>query len=673
MFSRTITYKLLPLVFLTGTTAFSQVDSLPKMSKTMEKPIVLPDCPKPDPEKAFASLKLVRSDGSVYRTPREDWEGARQRTAADPEWNNWVTKQRTDLDAWMKHHHDRVEWQGGWWHDFVSPKDGAQLIWTDEIPGEQVKTIRSKTGDEVEVTPKIMGGWLCIFRGRHMDAMIDAARLFRLTDEAPYAEWAAQQLDFYAKNYQGWPINTSRNLARLGSQSLDDAAFLTRLVEVARLLGDWATPERRKMWFENLLKPEVELLDQTYQTIHNIALWHRAASAQVALLYKDEEMWKRVVDGEYGLRAQLQRGVTSDYFWYEQSMGYNAYVVKATLPLLLFAGLTGQKDKLLTEAAIVQNLMLSPLALRFPNDTLPNPADATGNIPKANIGTLAHAARVLPTALGLERAPSIRSWDTLVDPLPTSPTPAQLPEVTSRNLESTRFALLKKGAWQIFFHYGQINRSHSQSEALNWSASYQGVDITHDPGTLGYGSPITPGYFRRGLNHNVPLINGEGQKPWDPGKLLRFDADAGVMEAEQPDYIPGEASVRRTLSVSGDDLVDDVKVTTSNEAQLGIALHLQGTPRLPADFKEADLTKGRPEPFHYWKDVRSATYKDEAEIELVFPGNHVLKVRFSTPGEFTLYQGTSPDQPPKNRAAFYLEKSTPGKEAIFTTRLTPVP
>ncbi|RRJ95239.1 hypothetical protein Ga0100231_013885 [Opitutaceae bacterium TAV4] len=635
------------------------------------------DFPKPEPEKFMAEFKIFQRDGGVFRTPREDWASARRRTEEKPAWRTWLEARRAETDTWMLRHCDRVEWRCGKNSRFVSPRDGSDLVWTDEMPGEQTQTLKSKTGHEVEVTPEIQAAWIYHFRRKHMDMMTQAARLFRLTGEERYAQWAAGQLDFYADNYEQWPAVqlSADNWARLSSHGLNDAQFLGKLAETARLLFDWAGEARRHAWFEKLFKPEVELLDRSFQNIHNIAVWHRAAQAQVGLLYGDEDIWKRQMDGPWGLREQFRKGVTGDYLWYEQSLSYNAFIIRAMMPLLVFAGLTEKKDQLAQEAAIVQNMSLAPLRMAFPDGTLPNPSDVTGSPPRASNMLARFVARVLPTTISNEKSDTSLNWENLVDP----PKPkggnirGTLPGAASLNLESTRFAIIKKGHWQVFFHYGQLTSAHAQSEALNWSANYNGVNISSDPGTVGYGSPFHSEYYTQGLCHNVPLVNGRGQKPPQPGKLLRFDAERGEVSAAQSKYRPN-VSARRTLRIEGDALVDEatVAITEARQtAQLGLALHFQGKTHLPQSFLPVDdFAKGRTAAFKYWKDVRAASFRDNAEIDVTFPGGLVMRVRFSVPGEFTLYQGRSPGRPSQSRFSFYLETS--GRETVFTTRLTPV-
>lgn len=677
--------------------------------------------PKPYPEKQFTDfgIKILQPDGSAYRVPREDWEGARRRVAADSGWTEWAAQQQAGADAWMKRNRDRAGWEAGWSHEFISPVDSARLVWTEDVPGEDVGHIMSASGGKVAVsardTPTIFRAWVGEFRKRHSLMAVNIASVYRLTGDKRYAEWVCAQLDFYADNYDSWGKGVAqRKNSHLGFQSLNDAMIVSRLVEATRLVFDYAEPARRQAWFDKLFLPEAELLARSGKAIHNIATWHRAAQAQIALLYRDDTLFEKAMGGQFGLREQIRRGVTSDYYWFEQSMGYNDFIVTATVPLFTFAGLVGQGERIREEAAIVQNLLLSPLLVRFPDNTLPNPADTDAGPRRTPSPWLANACRIWPTSPGLYRAAQSgrRSWHALVDPPEAidgfDTATNRLPPVTSRNLESTRFALLKKGPWQVFFHYGQITGSHAQSEALNWSASFGGTDISHDPGNTGYGSRIYRDYFSRGLNHNVPLVDGQGQRSWNQGRLLRFDPEAGIVSAEQPRYWPpgykempqwnrdappesesplSGSGVRadRSLRIEGDILLEETRIALTKpevQARLGLSLHLQGTvlPSVTSDalafrpVSTAEFVRGRPKAFSYWQDVCAASCRDRASVEVKFAQGVVMRIEFTVAGGggFTLYKGLSPDLPsPARRTGFYLELDKPDAEAKFLTTITP--
>ena len=640
-------------------------------------PDVFQNFPKKDPIGTYPEMKVYDKDGKPWRVAREDWEGARRRVASDPAWSAWLAQQRDLADKWMARHQDRVTWIGGWYHDFVSTKDGSFIEWTEQIPGEEAPTLRSASDPKIEVTPKIFGGWVFQFRTRHASMIRTAAQLYRLTGEAKYAEWAAGQLDFYANHFLEWPASTRGDGARLYWQTLDEAIALTKYAETARLLENYATPERKLNWKQKLFYPETVILNarlpqmSNISGIHNIATWHRCAVAQVALLYRDEALWKEAIDGEFGLRRQLASGVTGDYIWWEQSFGYNNYLVEATLSLFQNAGIQGRAAELANEMAVVENLLLSLVYLRFPDSTLPNPADSTARNFAPNNGLFASAYRIFPTTLGLAKAAERRNWDTLIDPPEPQSAEPKLPEVKSRHLESIRMALLKSGPWQVFLHYGQLTSSHAQAELLNYSASYLGTDITHDPGTVGYGSPMHAGYYTRGLNHNVPLVDGEGayilpQK----GEVKEYAENPARISVTHPNYRTG-VTASRSLRIDGDQLTDVIQLNVHNKTEraLGFALHLQGKAQLPTEFKDDPaFGVGRPDSFSYWTGVKKAAYRDKAEFDVSY-GNRMMHLTISVPGPFTVWHASTPDFPSQRREGFYIEKR--GGEAVFETTLAP--
>jgi oligo-alginate lyase len=631
------------------------------------------DFPKPAPEKAFAELKVYDEVGRPWRAAREDWTGARQRVANDPAWASWLKRERTEVDAWTAKHRDHVEWAAGWSHDGISPKDGSRVIWQDKIPRQDVTFFTSPSDPKIEITEKLFAWWVVSFRERNVDTMVRAARLFRLTGDEHYAVWTAGQMDFYADNLANWKTLPTAKGARLFWQTLTEASNLVKFTEAARLLGDYIPATHRQHWRETFFQPEVDLLQKTHHDIHNIATWQRCAVAQVALLFGDESLWREAIDGKFGLRQQMAEGITSDYLWYEQSLGYNNFVVSAVRTLFTAAGIYGRAPELAGEMAAAENLMLAPTYLRFPNGQLPNPADSGGISTAPNRAVFEETYRIFPTTIGLTAAAESRDWNTLVDPPAASPRPVTLPGVTSRNLESTRMAVLKSGRWQVFLHYGQLAKSHVQAEALNYSAFCDTTDVTHDPGTVGYGSPLYRGYYTRGLNHNVPLVDGEGETPPQRGELLAFSESPARVIAAQPNY-RADVKASRSLSVEGDSLVDTATIETKNGAhKLGFALHLQGKVTLPETFAiDAAFAKGRPDSFGYWRNVRAATFRDHAELDIAYSTGLTLHVVITAPGEFTLWHGSSPDVPPKRRESLYLELAQAATKATFTTTLTPV-
>ena len=686
------------------------------------------DYPKPNPAAQFPDYKLYdpANNNRPWRAAREDWDNARRLTTTDPAWQKWLADERAEVDAWMLRHHDRVEWTAGWSHDGVSPKDGSALRWTDKIPGEETDHFTSPSDPRVEITPKLKAWWVVGFRGKHNRMMNRAALLYKLTGDTRYAEWAATQLDFYTDNFLKWQPQRPGHQARLYWQNLTEASNLAIYADTVRLLGPYVAPARLEHWRKNFFYPEVDISNSNQQNIHNISVWQRCAAAQVALLFHDEAMWDAALNSTYGLRAQMSQGITSDYLWYEQSLGYNNFVVTAVLTLYTAAGLHDRAPLLDTEMSASQNLLFATLAMRFPDNTLPNPADNKGRIHVPNPDTLSRAYRVFPTKLGLATAAARRDWDTLLDPpaaiaaayhfdptaYNTDAAIAALPPVTAHNMETTRMAILRSGPWQVYIHYGQITRSHAHAEALNYEAYYNTTPITYDTGVVGYGSPLYRGYYTQGPNHNAPLVDGEGQElptntntpnntddgeksgnaapidnqkskiensnllpPAARGQLLAYSPGTATAPASitvtQPHYRKN-ATATRTLEIRADTLTDTVtlKTTDNKPHTLGLTQQLQGKLRLPSDFKPidtADFAQTRPTPFRYWKDITAADYTDHAELDIEYSHNQVIRLTIALPGKFRVYHGSTPDIPPRRRETLYIEQPNQTAATILTT------
>ena len=190
----------------------------------------------------------------------------------------------------------------------------------------------------------------------------------------------------------------------------------------------------------------------------------------------------------------------------------------------------------------------------------------------------------------------------------------------------------------------------------------------------------------RGANHNVPLLNGEGEdlgplgerREWvvekgDPqsplrGQLLEFTPTR--VSVAQPHY-RADAKAQRTLEIKGDTLIDTASIESTSAAsqKLGLTLQLQGRVRLPDSFKpDGDFGKGRVEPFGYWKEVTGATGRDRVEFDVEY-GSTVLHVTISCAGDFRIWHGNTPDSPPRRRETLYVE--TDGTKAVFTTTFVP--
>lgn len=608
----------------------------------------------------YPELKQVQADGLPIRVAREDWSAAQRQIAGDAGWKKWLDDRQRRLDDWIAKFKDRPEWVSGWQHDLVEPKSQGPVKWTLDMPEPPNGEGRAQ---------KFKQAWVSYSRSYNIDRILEAARLYRLTGERRYADWAGEQIDFYARNYASWPLRTWNGKARMMGQSLDEATASVQLIEATRLLDGFMSRQRLSAWRSGLFEPMVSNLRDFNQGVNNIALWHAVAIALVGFRFDDVALIADGLNGPRGVRALMARGVTADFIWYEGSFTYNDYVLMALNSLFVQASLMAHHGDLKREMLIAQNMLLAPIAFRFPDGKLPTPSDSNPRAPAVNPGFYATLRRVLPTRIGVDEARKTKSWDTLVDPPePSMSVLPPLPPVVTANFEGVRMAVLKSDAWQVFLHYGQLTAAHAQSEALNYELYQGSVPVTVDQGTASYGSTLYANYFRRGVAHNVPLVDGNGQEGWAQGNVVRFSADASVIEVAQPGY-RSDASATRRLEIINGSAIDRTTITLApaviGQRRLGLVFNTECRVDLDSGGLSAPLPTYVPagSGFEYWTDVSQRIAPAHWNGRLICKGASLrLTVRASSP--HSVYQASVPShQIPARREALYLELL--GREASF--------
>jgi len=618
----------------------------------------------------FAELKPRRDRGLPLRPAREDWDGARRRVREDDAWRAWARSVTSRLDAWIAIRHDLPEWVAGYPHDLVDPVSGQPLRWSSAMPQPALGVPGSRQR-------KFHEAWVAYLRAYNLDRIQEASRVFRLTGDRRYADWAAEQLDFYAEHYADWPLQQFYgSRSRMLGQGLDEATATTRLIDAVRLLDGAVSPERRARWRDRLFMPIADNLRQAKVGVNNIALWHAVAVALIGMEFADRPLLQQALDGPLGVRAVIRTGLTADFIWYEGSLGYQEYVLRALAPLFVQAWLRETADLVQIEMLQAQDMLLAPLMLRFDDGMLPSPGDVTARLKAVDPDFLVEMYRAVPSLLGLAEAARRRNWDTLLDPADGAQSnPPSLPPVRSVDLGAIRMALLERQGWQLFFRYGQLTPYHSHEDGLNYELYFGDTPLSTDPGTVLYGSPLHEDYFRRSVAHNVAMIDGAGQAGWDPGVLERFDPDGGVVIATQPRFRP-DTSVRREVRLEDGDLIDSLssRIAGASPAsrRLGFLFHTDCTVAL--DSVPSDGAAPAPPPegrgFAFWDQITVRNVQGEGSAKLQCGlRRFVARWRWSAPGR--LYVARAPTTPlPKKRTVVYFE--TMGTAAWVEMRLHPL-
>ena len=128
-----------------------------------------------------------------------------------------------------------------------------------------------------------------------------------------------------------------------------------------------------------LVKPQV-------REIHNISCWNLALLGVIGLYYKDLSLLDFVFSSQYGIKNQLEQGVTDDGFWYEGSIHYNYFLLEGLTTLLVFADAYGY-DFGKREKEIIHRMLENGYLYAFDNHFFPNPNDGW---PSINLKTFSY-------------------------------------------------------------------------------------------------------------------------------------------------------------------------------------------------------------------------------------------------------------------------------------------
>jgi oligo-alginate lyase len=432
----------------------------------------------------------------------EDWSAASTKVLSSAEWRPWMDSRRALLARWMQ---DGREWLGepvGWMHDYVDPTGQATLGWKPYSPIPSVGQAR------------VRAAWVAHNRAYNIRQLVEAGRMFRLTGESRYADWARSQLLAYAEAYAKLPLQTWGGQARLMTQTLDEATCLIDILESIRLIKPALSTDDQALITLKLVSPILANFRKA-PFWNNIGVWQASATYVAGLYLEDKLLEAEGLDGPHGILTLLKKFVTPDGFWFESSLGYQSYVVRAIHPSVLAADLYDKEAAAEQLKSYSKALIQSAMDLRLSPKQLPNPSDSIGAPEFLGQQFYLDVIRSVNTDLGALQTVKVKNWDVLLRPPQSSIELAlQDPPTSSTHYPFSRFARLVHQGWTAFFKYGDKSGGHSHDDKFNVELTYKGRRLISDPGTVPYGNPAHEGYYKRPQAHNTVTVDGKTALGW---------------------------------------------------------------------------------------------------------------------------------------------------------------
>lgn len=602
---------------------------------------------------------------TMNRVALERFDEATQ-LITQPPWSTWVAQESQALHSWMAVPRDDPRWLAGWAHDLVDPVTGAFLSWT---PGMDCQQFGTETSRAFKA---------CIFmqRQHNITMMRSAARMYRLTGNAEFAEWAVAQLDIYQSIYMAPRTGGSTSSGKLFLQVLDESTVAESLADTVRLLRGHAPGHRVEGWCKNLLLPMGRAMLDQQREVHNVTVWYGVGASIMAMECGDAAMLDTAAGaGPFGLATLLKTGVSADGFWFELSPQYQSYVGTALTDLLLAASLRGEAKRFEEVGAYLQSLMLAPSVVAFGGGDGPTINDMNRHVQIPDLALAKRARRVVPTNVGISESQKSPGWNELLDPVSELPAPLKYPVFDASTDSYTWIAglkslYLKDDGWVALLRAGQGARFHAHQDAMSVELKFGDTWVLRNSVSPAYGSELQRTFYKLAAAHSVPLVDGQGGSNWFK-PVSRTRTDGNAVSAEFEGYSK-DVTVSRALSVDGNHrFTDAVTFKTAVPKTTGVLYHSDCTLAAPALTvpPEAIAPLALSKHLSNWSLIHT---NSELKTLTLQCGQQPFMFAVSGSRPFRIWRGESPAlAPARQRTALYIELE-PGSGGWLSSSLSPI-
>lgn len=641
----------------------------------------------------------AESQRALHTFPSAAWLAELRRRGADPAFAN----ARRALDDRLAHAHavlpDLPSRQAGYYHDYFCPTHAVQLVFDPREPHRHPCPVDG----EVFAGEPFDSAWGWSVNDLLSDAALRAAVRVAMAGGGPAQRDAdlalvRHVLTGYAERYRTMPPAPKPYPGAYAGvvcfSALDEDVWIIRLAWAAALVGEGLAGDDARAIREGLFEPARQHLARVrYRQVQNVANWDNSALLTLALVLGDDGAVADILDGVWGVRDELARGVGADGLWWEVSLSYHYYVLAAlswTLRALRASGRPFEQEP------VVRRMFRAPLDLAFPDATLPAVNDCW-----YHIGLLGEVGHGIPDAEGFHELAwawfgeaefgrvlaANTAWtgrvtlEALLDGAAAPPPAARAIEPRpSRHFNEAGLAVLRSDELTVILKAsGGDGDAHGHPDQLGLQVFGAGRRIAIDPGTPGYGIALNDTWYRQTAAHSTVILDsasqpsgsaswlGDGQAEIRWPALDRWpsvsDRTRAIEWPQQASSAYADVRMRRGLLLDGGALKDEFEVEAPAERMIDWLLHVRGTFAGPTEPAPGALAG--PCGYDQLTDIRAIT--EAGPLRFRLPAGRLVLEFDRLPGEVVLL-ASAPGNPAADRHLLLVRRRR-ARSTMFRARL----
>ena len=534
--------------------------------------------------------------------------------------------------------------------------------------------------------------WIYWYQLWLAERAVHAAVLSTLDVDRSFATLAEAILVGYAERYSSYPnVDNVLGPTRLFFSTYLESIWLLQICIATDLIAG-TNPSLAGRLRSEIIEPSRAVIAEYNEGGSNRQVWNDAALLAAAIVLDDRNAAQDAVYGDGGVVSHLANGLLADGTWYEGE-NYHLFAHRGLwygVTLAERAGLEIPRELV----ARFQAGFATPFISALPDFTFPSRRDSQyavslrqwriaehcelglaraddpvligalermyrEDLPRRDTGRRLSSADVERNGPATSLTRADLGWRALLFARSELPVLEPLSPLSPQSavLERQGLAVFRRNAGRIYvaLDYGASGGGHGHPDRLNLLLSDGNTRWLDDYGTGSYVDESLH-WYRSTLAHNAPLVNGVSQDKVD-GELLAFDERgvAGWIEASA--QVADGVTVKRTLIVMPEYLVDDVSWSANRSIEIDLPFH--------ADFI-VDRSHFTPSPlrggagtedgFRFAKDafVARLAANESIRMDAIAPGGERLAVWLDSSVDGARWHAVAPGPPGQGERRFLL-------------------